>query len=94
MDLFAGVIDHNCFACGRVHSPTCEVVLVGGETVSAYSEAWRLECEARAILSRGTTETRALHLSKIEKRRGKPAADQLKAKMLEIWNASKLARAA
>lgn len=84
MDLFGP--DHSCLGCGQVHQGARVVALVDGTQVSSYSEAWRVECEARGILSIRGMEKRQQNLANIERFRGKVAADQLRDSMLIIWN--------
>ena len=89
-DLFAALpqaVDHRCLGCGQHHPDAREVTLVDGTTASSYSEAWRLECEARSILNMRPLAARQSHLYRLEKTRGKDVAEQLRDKMLEIWNA-------
>lgn len=82
-------VDHRCLGCGQVHQGAREVTLIDGTTASSYSEAWRLECEARSVLGIALLAKRQRHLADIEKKRGKAAADQLRAKILEIWEAAR-----
>lgn len=79
--------DHRCLGCGKVHADAREVTLVDGSKASSYSEAWRLECEARAILALPDLQRRQSHLWRLEKTRGKAAADGVRKVMLDIWNA-------
>ena len=60
------------------------VELVTGEIVSRASEAWRHECEARHLLSIKPRAVVLTELAEIEKRRGKPATDCLRATMNQI----------
>ena len=60
--------------------------LIDGTTVDSSSEAWRHECEARAILALPTLADRRAHLEAIEARRGKPEADRLRVTMGRIWD--------
>ena len=54
-----------------------------GEPVDPYSEAWRHECECRSILDGMSTRAqRTKQLDGIEKFRGKPSADALRADIL------------
>lgn len=89
-DLFASIpqaTDHRCLGCGQVHPDARVVTLVDGSTASSYSEAWRLECEARAILALPDLHRRQSHLFRLEKSRGKAAADGIRKIMLDVWNA-------
>lgn len=88
-DLFAALpqaVDHRRLACGQHHPDAREVTLVDGTTASSYSEAWRLETEARSILSLPTLVKRQARLDRIERTRGKGAADQLREVMAAVWN--------
>jgi hypothetical protein len=51
--------------------------------MDTYSEAWRLECEARTWLQRTQGERMAVNLllQRIAKRRGQAAADHLREEM-------------
>lgn len=70
--------DHACLACGQVHADAHEVTLHDGTVVSSYSEVWRHESEAIAILNLKTKNERWLFLSAIKRVRGRAAADELK----------------
>jgi hypothetical protein len=48
-------------------------------------EQHRRECEARWVLSLPTLQERREYLSRIEKRRGKDAADYLKTEVENQW---------
>ena len=88
-DLFAALpqaTDHRCLACGQRHPDAREVTLVDGTTASSYSEAWRLECEARSVMALPTLAKRQARLDLIERKRGRAAADALRDAMLAIWN--------
>lgn len=61
------------------------VTLLSGEAVDSESEAWRHECEARAIAALPSTVERRTWLEGIEKKRGKDAADRLRATILKLW---------
>lgn len=50
-----------------------------------YSESYRHECEVRWIAALPTTARRRAYLDAIEQRRGKPAADKLRADLLQLW---------
>lgn len=65
-----------------------------GTVVSTHSEAWRHECEARAILQIPRLWDRQQHLARTEKLRGKKTADALKNTMLAIWDAQQKNNAA
>lgn len=74
-----------CGGCGKVHADAVRVTLIDGTVVSNYSEAWRHECEARAILGVPRLYDRQKMLERIEKIRGKATVDKLRATMMIIW---------
>lgn len=59
--------------------------LVDGTQADSASEAWRHECEARAISRLPALADRRAWLEAIEHKRGKPAADALRHTMGKIW---------
>lgn len=61
------------------------VVLLNGAEAANDSEEWRHECEARAITALPTLAERQAWLDDIERKRGKPAADRLRATMRLLW---------
>lgn len=63
------------------------VTLHDGAAAPSDSEAWRHECEARAIAALPTLAARRAWLAEIAKRRGDPAADRLRATMRAVWSA-------
>jgi hypothetical protein len=63
------------------------VTLHDGREVDSASEDWRHECEAKAIAKLQTLSDRRAHLEWIEAKRGKPAADKLRATMQALWKA-------
>ena len=75
-----------CLACGQVHPDEREVTLHDGRVVSSYSEDWRHECEANAVLDLPTKNERSVFLSKIAQHRGKLAADALRETVTKLWN--------
>lgn len=96
-----------CLGCARLEQPDCNtVVLLTGETVCTWCEAWRLEChareiEARAILAMSDRATRQAHLARLEARHGidDPAHGaeyrrRLEAAILGLWELRKAAQAA
>lgn len=62
------------------------VTLVDGQQVPSDSEAWRAECEARAMLAI-PHDYRADVFELIERKRGPDAVRQLKANMREVEHA-------
>jgi hypothetical protein len=63
--------------------------LIDGRKVESNSEYWRHECEARHIMALPSTVDRRALLESIEQKRGKPAADRLRATILALWQARK-----
>jgi hypothetical protein len=55
---------------------------------NTYSEEWRLECEAKYVLSIPKNERKA-YLITIEDKRGKEAREKLEKEILRIWNKKK-----
>lgn len=58
-----------------------------------WSEAWRHECEVKFVLAMGSPEERRDHLDACERRRGKPAADRLRADVRAAFTARRHALA-
>lgn len=65
------------------------VTLLDGTVVDSASEEWRHLCEARAISKLPTLPERRAWLESVERRRGKAAADALRATMRALWEARK-----
>lgn len=65
------------------------VTLVTGEQVPSDSKAWKDECEARHILNLPTKAARLELLDQIEKRRGADAANELRQRVLLLWELTK-----
>lgn len=61
------------------------VTLIDGTEVDSASEAWRHECEARAIAALPTLADRRAWLEAVEKRRGTGEADRLRGTMKALW---------
>lgn len=61
------------------------VRLIDGTEVDSASEAWRHECEARAISKLPSTGMLRAWLEDLERRRGKEAADRLRATIKALW---------
>ena len=83
-----------CLACGKVHPDDREVTLHDGRVVSSYSEAYRHEAEAIAVLDMPTKAARWTFLSAVERHRGKNAADQIRSTVNKIWDLRVAARRA
>lgn len=78
------------------------VTLYDGQVVDSSSEAWRAECEARAVLAMPTKADRLNYLngwrefdgtlqSRVLQRRGPEAVEKLRALMLALWQAGRAA---
>lgn len=65
------------------------VMLLDGREVDSSSEEHRHECEARYIAARPTLGDRREYLDLVERKRGKDAADRLRATMKKLWEARK-----
>jgi hypothetical protein len=76
------------------------VTLYDGTQVSSDSEAWRHECEARAIIAmpgkaarralmRGMIDEQGKHRDGILQQRGEAAVKRLEATIMAIWNAGR-----
>lgn len=65
------------------------VRLHDGREVLSNSQDWLLECEAKYVLQQPTIEARRTLLAAIEKRRGKPAREELEQRALAIWRANR-----
>lgn len=63
--------------------------LIDGRQVPSDSEEWRHETEARAVVGRPSLADRRMYLDEVERRRGKAAADRLRATMKQLWEARK-----
>jgi len=57
--------------------------------IDKNSEAWRLECEARHVLSLKDKKTRNAYLGRIRVKRGDQAANQLEGAVYRAWELSK-----
>jgi hypothetical protein len=58
-------------------------------SVDTWSEEWRLECEARHVLSLKDKKSRTLYIGRIRLKRGNQAADQLEGAVYRAWKLSK-----
>jgi len=63
------------------------VALIDGRQVDSASEEWRHESEARAIAALRPLDARRAWLEDLERKRGKVAADRLRATMGRLWDA-------
>lgn len=55
--------------------------------VDTTSEAWRHDCEVRHVAAMPTRQQRADYINGIERKRGKPAADRIRADLPAVWQA-------
>jgi transcription elongation factor Elf1 len=72
-----------CADCDNIES--YPVKLHNGTAVCGSCEAWRHECEARAIMRLGGTQERRTWLDDIERRRGQPARLALQQTIGALW---------
>lgn len=72
-----------CIDCTRLEEKTNLVRLTSGVKVCSYCELWRIECEAKHLLSLPLSERRD-QLDARVKNRGAKAVDELKTVMAEI----------
>lgn len=69
-----------------------QVTLYDGTVADSNSEAWRMECEARSILSLPTKSRRHEYLAKVEAKRGQVKRYELKNLVWEICRARSAGR--
>ena len=55
---------------------------------NSYSEEWRMECEARYVLSI-PKDKRKLYLADVETKRGKEPRELLEKEILRLWKKNK-----
>lgn len=72
-----------CNTCPRAKA----AVLHDGREVCTYCEAWRHECEARAVLDMPNIEHRRKYLAGVGNRRGRKAQFELETTVRAIWEA-------
>lgn len=65
------------------------VELHDGRRVSNYSEEWRAECEARAVLRMPTKMHRRGYLLRVKEKRGQAAANALERHVMKLWEAER-----
>ena len=63
------------------------VTTLDGRRVRITSDEWRLECEARRVCRKRSKSERAKYLRDVDRFRGTVAGDDLRAKIMEVWNA-------
>lgn len=80
-----------CAGCNLIE--TAPVTLLDGRTVCSSCEDYRHLCEARYILARPSTFERRQYIDAVERKRGAVAADALRATILLLWEARKVAAA-
>lgn len=69
------------------------VTLIDGTEVDSASEAWRHECEARAIASLPTLAERRAWLESIERKRGTDEAERLRRTIGKLWESRQKGKA-
>lgn len=62
------------------------VTLVDGREVSAWSEEFRNECEARYVLRMATLNQRRAYLSSVQRHRGAEAVKRLKSTIFDLFH--------
>lgn len=75
-----------CLNCSQIE--TAPVILRSGRIVCSSCQAWRLECEARHVL---TLPHRREYLDEIKKRRGDEAYQALRNEMVALQEATRRA---
>jgi hypothetical protein len=78
-----------CLACGQIHDSAKLVTLHDGREVGSYSEEWRLECEAKAVVRLPTLDRRRKYLDAVKEKRGTKAWNELQDRILSLWKTSK-----
>lgn len=63
------------------------VTLHDGRVVDTWSEEWRAECEARAVLRMRSKDARYRWLDAVEKKRGRDARMELQRRVMAVWKA-------
>ena len=63
------------------------VELYDGRQVSNYSEEWRAECEARAVVRLSTKMARRAYIWRVREKRGDAAANALERLVWALWEA-------
>lgn len=66
-----------------------QVELHDGRKVGSWSEEWRAECEARAVLRMPTKMHRRGYLLRVADRRGQEAANALERHVMQLWEAER-----
>lgn len=74
----------DCLGCNYIE--TAPITLRDGRIVCSNCEAWRMECEARFVL---TLPNKRDYLDKVQKKRGIDAYHALRSEMVEILNPTK-----
>lgn len=78
-----------CDTCPRPKT----AVLADERRVCTWCEAWRHECEARAVLALPHVEARRKYLEGVGKRRGLAARNGLEDTVRELWRRRQQVRA-
>lgn len=71
---------------------TNTATLHNGTVVPTDSQEWRAECEAAAVLRKGSKLARHVYLDNVEKHRGKDARKALEARIWDLWQARRRAK--
>ena len=79
-----------CDTCPRPKT----AVLADERRVCTYCEAWRHECEVRAVLAMPHVDARRAYLASVGKRRGLKAQQALEESVRELWRRRQSARSA
>ena len=80
----------SCEDCARIEEGPV-VALIDGSQVCNYCEAWRVECEARHILTMPSRESRRGYIERVRQKRGEAAARTLADLVMAIWKQRKAA---
>jgi transcription elongation factor Elf1 len=73
----------SCLGCNNITDKP--VTLHTGAVVCNTCEAWRHECEAKAIAALPDLAQRRAWLEAVEKKRGKAATDNLRDTLRSLW---------
>ena len=72
--------------------PDCDhkrVTLIDGTQTCSWSEAWRAECEARAVCRMTTLNERRQYLALVQQKRGERVAAELRDLVAKVWQAGR-----
>jgi len=74
----------SCLGCQRCEDGPM-VTLIDGSQVCNYCEEWRVECEARHVLSIDGRDARRAYIDRVRVKRGEAAASKLADLVMTIW---------